>query len=130
MGDQIERPADLAPDGRIANQRIPDVSVARADHGEIDSQQKDRGPHRLRPRHQVLGVPAVAHHVELKPGRSGEGLRDLLDAADRDRRFHERQPFRFRGAGGLHLRASREHAAQANGRQDDRIRQALTEDLR
>ncbi len=129
MGCQVEPAQELGPHRGVADDRVTRVAVARSDDREIDRQHKYRRSDRARPRHQLLGIAAIAHHVELKPRRRRGRARDLLDAADRHSRLDERDPGRFGGTGGLHLRAAREHASQADRSQDHRQRQPLTQHL-
>ena len=90
--DEVEpaaQPRHAVPAPSIA---VAGVAVARADDRQVDRQHQDGRADGPRARHQLLGVAAVAHHVELEPGRLRARGGDLLDAADRDRRLDERDP--------------------------------------
>ena len=99
------------------------------DDRKIDREHEHRGPHRPGARHEILGVAAVAHHVQLEPRRRRHRPGDLLDATDRDRRLDERHPGRLGGASRLDLRPTGEHPAEADRREDDRQRELLAEHL-
>jgi hypothetical protein len=72
-------------------------------HREVDGQHQDRCAHGFGPPHQLLGEGAVAHHIELEPGRHRGRLGNFLDRADRNSRFREGNAGLLRRPGGLHL---------------------------
>ena len=87
-------------------------------------------PHSLGPGHQLLGVAAIPHHVELEPNRSIDSGRDLFESADRQCRLTEGDAGTLGGFRGLHFGPPGQHAAEANRRQDYRQRNLLTEHRR
>ena len=129
MRDQVQPAAGLGPARRPARDRVARVPVASADHRKVDGQHQHRRADGVRAGHQLLGVAAVAHHVQLKPGRHRRGPGDLLDAAHRHGRLDERDAGALRRARGLHLGTLGEHPAESDRGEDHRQRQALAEQL-
>ena len=82
---EVEPPEHGAAQRRCPGHAVAGVPVARADGGEVDGEHQDRAADGGGTGHQVLGVGAVPHDVELEPDRVGHGGGDLLDAADRRR---------------------------------------------
>jgi hypothetical protein len=113
MREQVPGLAQLAGQREAAGHAVAHVAVARAHHGEVDGQHQYLAAGGPRPRHQVFGIAAVAHDVELVPEGGGGRGAHFLDRADRHRRFAEGHAGGFGRACRLHLRAAGHGAGQA-----------------
>ncbi len=124
---EVDGLPQLLPERHLADHAVAVVAVAGAHHREVHGEHQHGAPGRLRPAHQLLGVGAVAHHVELVPERGVGPGGDLLDRADRHRRLAERHARRLGRLRCLHLGPLGEHPAQAHRREDHRHRQLLAQ---
>ena len=102
--------------------------MALAEHLEIDGQHQRVALGGDGAVHQLFRKVAVADDVKLEPERFVGRLGDMLDRADRHGRQREGNAGVVGGARRQDLAVAVLHAAQADGRQDQRRRALLAED--
>lgn len=127
---EVPCPHEALRQGHGVGHAVAGVAIAGADHGEVDCEDEHRAPRSARPTHEVLGVAAVAHDVELEPERPCGGSPHLLDAADRHRGLAEGDAGSLGGTGGLYFGAPGEHPREADRSEDQRQGEILTEHRR
>ena len=120
VAHEVETTSQALRRGEFSTDAVSNVAVALADDGQVDGQYQRRATHRLSPNHQVLGVTAVLHDVQLEPWRCRHGAGHLFDAADRERRLAEGDSGALGSSGRLHFCALREHPSESDGGEDDR----------
>ena len=131
-----ERPARFAgdideiPDAQLGRNghAVLDIAMALAEHLQVDREHQRAAFGRDRPLDQGAHETAVLHDVELEPERLVDGLRDILDRADRHGREAERDAGFLRRAAGQNLAVTMLHPAKPDRRQRQRQRDRLAED--